>query len=1203
MSNVDDVWASMREEAEKNLQTQKIRMKKRIEVTEKHSEKKGGRVKASAGQSVDDIVAAAEAKEKKEKLKAKKEMKEKKAKMQVILQTDSGAATSTNEAFNNTDAAQIAVVRATDTVKEVEAILITAKDALLKIARDVNNVGNMDDQTSRRRALTVLHKCLFQEHILSDEDYGEVFQSICKTIFKRFTDPVEKCREMAFKITQSFFQNTSDLTLTIGYFIPALMARVPPGMAFDEDMKVFIMDMEAHEAYRRGKAVDRQDKTDTTTHIVIEPSEEIRHLGCETLFILVKKLCESGAATVLHPYFHECVMYVQAQLRDPYPDLKLVACELLELFCCYDDFTAGMKFFAVALCRAIFPVMRHRHAKIRAASISALTRCMAVPDRAKMKGSGTESIMDMVGFKEENHLSVAAFYKSDIQINYLADVVQDSSVQVRMKVAQMLHIFLTELGDRYDHQTRLLPYVLDLLCDECPEVASTAMATMQKCGKQYEDEHQDEIIDRRQYGVDGDRRMNIEKPLPAPFTERPRLGMRLYVRGNCKRFINALVAELTNWVGTTRLKSANLLKMVVIFMEEYLTMEAHTILPAFIKALGFARDDNDKDLRRILLETYELCGRFIMPETYVHYILPRLSGDAKVVQFGVDTASRVTVMEFLGAMLEGSMTREIAPLFEELVGALTDSFVISQDSSKLMNAAMGVMNILLSKMVGHGKAAIEAHFLNTGRLGNLRGTVSKAFHWLAISLSNPEMKDMASSCLASLAQLDRDSNITDTVADNMKALFLLHGTTALKSLTIDFDTSADEWNDTVREQELLAHLVGGPWAILHADPAYFDDFLSFLCECVCGKRGAYEGRRNEVLCYLTELLHLAIVPLICVKYTPKEKQLMVFSALYSSQGGKECYWSGVATAYNEKHALTLLTVLRSKMPALMECFVQHDRWGKSKLLQRKRIDLLSVLLGIFPDTYVLEISENEDENGIVCSEDIANGSINASKLLEVALELPQLATTAVGVRALGVNAASILLGLLVRTFDQSSPERLVKAFSKRTAVASPQQQDMCAKMQLTAKYAFGVLTRMLDDSSDDVRLQVLYALQVAIPLIEENTSKDDDVIEVGRNTEDIDVPSSPEVNCSYRGISLRLLKELALAGTTAKLSEIEEQLEGNLRSLAILDPVQMLSFLEETEVLLPELTPAQRSFKEEKPLIREVFSGLSDHCSILQQFA
>ena len=76
MSNVDDVWASMREEAEKNLQTQKIRMKKRIEVTEKHSEKKGGRVKASAGQSVDDIVAAAEAKEKKEKLKAKKEMKE-----------------------------------------------------------------------------------------------------------------------------------------------------------------------------------------------------------------------------------------------------------------------------------------------------------------------------------------------------------------------------------------------------------------------------------------------------------------------------------------------------------------------------------------------------------------------------------------------------------------------------------------------------------------------------------------------------------------------------------------------------------------------------------------------------------------------------------------------------------------------------------------------------------------------------------------------------------------------------------------------------------------------------------------------------------------------------------------------------------------------------------------------------------------------
>ena len=154
-------------------------------------------------------------------------------------------------------------------------------------------------------------------------------------------------------------------------------------------------------------------------------------------------------------------------------------------------------------------------------------------------------------------------------------------------------------------------------------------------------------------------------PHTSCFSSRPRIGMRMYVRSNCKRFLSALVAELTNWyvwlevhravirvclidlfetillmphlhpadttmrhawplarrqltstalwrhrsrsrsrrISATRVKSANLLKLVVIFMEEHLTMEVHTLLPAFIKALSFATDDGDKELRGILLGT------------------------------------------------------------------------------------------------------------------------------------------------------------------------------------------------------------------------------------------------------------------------------------------------------------------------------------------------------------------------------------------------------------------------------------------------------------------------------------------------------------------------------------------------------------------------------------------------------------------------
>ena len=141
---------------------------------------------------------------------------------------------------------------------------------------------------------------------------------------------MEKIREKAFKITASFFDAASDFTLVLGYFIPALMARVPSGMAYDEEMKVFVTDLESHEAYRRGKAVERADKANLGVATVVEPSEELRRMGCEVLLQVVVKLCQAlDAASILHPYYHEIVVYIARQLRDPYGDVKILACDML----------------------------------------------------------------------------------------------------------------------------------------------------------------------------------------------------------------------------------------------------------------------------------------------------------------------------------------------------------------------------------------------------------------------------------------------------------------------------------------------------------------------------------------------------------------------------------------------------------------------------------------------------------------------------------------------------------------------------------------------------------------------------------------------------------------------------------------------------------------------------------------------------------
>lgn len=139
------------------------------------------------------------------------------------------------------------------------AVLIDYDGMKAKVSRDVQAIAD-ENGVVRRKALQRLHKTLFDEHTMSDEDYGETFRDLCKGLFKRFADPVEKCRELSLKVTQQFFERGADLVPVLGYYFPALMLRLPSGLAYDEDMKVFISDLEGHEEFRRGKAVERQDK-------------------------------------------------------------------------------------------------------------------------------------------------------------------------------------------------------------------------------------------------------------------------------------------------------------------------------------------------------------------------------------------------------------------------------------------------------------------------------------------------------------------------------------------------------------------------------------------------------------------------------------------------------------------------------------------------------------------------------------------------------------------------------------------------------------------------------------------------------------------------------------------------------------------------------------------------------------------------------
>jgi hypothetical protein len=1045
--------------------------------------------------------------------------------------------------------------------------IITTVGRLMEALKD-------EDKVVRRSSLVKIHKLLFADgSVLSAAEYSMLFRDNCKSLFKLFSDPVEKCREMSALITLGFAEASTDFVSVLGYLMPCIMQRLPQSLAYDEEMKVFVTDLEAHEAYRRGRAVDRQDKTGTVgaaSHTVIETAEEIRFIMAKIMFALLQRSISMGAAMILSPYFHEIILFFQYHLSDPFPDLKMLACNALELLAQVPEYESGMKFFAVGLVRAVLPVLRHRHAKVRLSAVTALRYCMCVPDRAKMKGSGTEAIPDLVGFREDNVLQVAAFYKVDVQINYLAELAGDSSVSVREEVAKMLTMFLTELGDRYDHQTRLLPYLLDLLVDEAPSVATVAMNCLKLCGRQYEEEHQDEIIERRQYGVDGDTRINLEKPLPLPFTERPRLGVRLYIRGNTKRFLNALVNELTNWQANTRIKSVSLLKLIVVACEEHLTIEAHSLLPSFIIALTYAKNDGDKDLQAALCEMFELFGRYLLPETYVHFVLPRLRGDRDVVQFAVDVVTRESVLQLLQGLLMGSKLSQILPHFEAIVDTLCDPFVVDPQSSRLMLATLTLLSELLGAARGKGRALLESHFMNTGRLSSLKKIIQKLLRFFLTFLGDSSLNKIVSKCILYLAELDCDS--TDTVLTSVRKLFGVYGGKVFAAALADYDSS-EMWSADYAERRILLALLRCPWlasflteelvvtslqlfvnvaSLLTATNSQFDNLASISTELARLVRIGVNGdNSSESVC--------SDYAVICESTVNRHRESVL--------AGVNCN-SIRAALFDSNNQACMTTVVNT--------FVLHNIWSHNSKLLECRMSLLSQL-------FVRDL-ENSGSLPLVCA---ANTS--PMRCLYV---VSSAAVQPVNAFATRMHGAQLLLSSVESLDCSTMDDGIVRLSSFGAYNKHPEKYDSrltsSQKLFLEDKASVQACLRLaldtLNDSSDDIRLIAIETVSAAAlaRLIAE------------------DAAAAPAV-VTYSALLTKVLNQVISVASESMLASLDVC----LRNLATLEPTTFEAVVRSN---LPMLLgpPEQRlnwSSEDTLSMTRSEFiSALIDHCQLMCQF-
>lgn len=253
----------------------------------------------------------------------------------------------------------------------------------------------------------------------------------------------------------------------------------------------------------------------------------------------------------------------------------------------------------------------------------------------------------------------------------------------------MISDWMLNLPDRYDHEARLLPYLLNGLSDDCDDITELAMSTLRELGDRYEREQGEEVLEMKQYGADGKNpTYNYTSTLPAPFGGgRPSLGMRLFVRARAKRFLNPVLREVANWQRQTRARALRLLMCILVFCEESVMSEPHLLLSTLLRTWPRPTDVDvaEEDAER-LRQIAQLTGRFTAPDTYMPLLLARVRGDEDVAVEASSSAQTKVALEVLSCVMSGSLDRTLLPHVLEVLEAMSMRHIVELESPAVRRA-------------------------------------------------------------------------------------------------------------------------------------------------------------------------------------------------------------------------------------------------------------------------------------------------------------------------------------------------------------------------------------------------------------------------------------------------------------------------------------------------------------------------------------
>ena len=264
----------------------------------------------------------------------------------------------------------------------------------------LDNKSKKEDQSSDNESLQHHGNCITTRKSL------QIILDFCGlTLFRCFNDTSEVCRSHAIECVKLLCLSNIDVGKHLGFLMPVLLRKYPP-VSFDKEMGVFVDDVESHQYYKRGGAINRQDKVNllsgTQTVVVVDSSEEIRLSLCELLSSIVRCFARNSMSTSLDAYFTDIILALQSHLKDPFPKVKITAANLLVQILRVPQWELGSKEFATPIARASIQNIRHRNSKVRVSAIYLFETSVSVPNREKIRGAGTTAIVDLIGFREQN---------------------------------------------------------------------------------------------------------------------------------------------------------------------------------------------------------------------------------------------------------------------------------------------------------------------------------------------------------------------------------------------------------------------------------------------------------------------------------------------------------------------------------------------------------------------------------------------------------------------------------------------------------------------------------------------------------------------------------------------------------------------------------------------------------------------------------